>query len=131
MPWFINNDTHRVVWNDKKYNTDYMDGIIDPIDDSTECYLVVNNEVSEQGPVIDLWDILEDGNGYIIPIEFYEEGVIEEDVTEESEGEPVEVEVTEPEIYYDDDDKTYPYKLDSDSESPVYVFKSPKDKYGI
>jgi len=132
MPWFIKNDTHHVVWNDKKYNTDYMDGIIDPIEDNEECYLVSSNEIKEQGPVIDLWDLLEGMSGYIIPLEYYDDGILIEDITEEQEGIPVETEPEKAEeVYYDDDDTTAPYKLDRASETPVYVFKSPKDKYGI
>jgi hypothetical protein len=131
MPWFINNDTHRIVWYDREYNTDYMDGLVDKVNDEEECYLIVNNEVVEQGPLIALVDLLKDG-AYVIPVEYYEEGIIIEDVTDESEGVPTETEPpSRDEVYYDDDDTTAPYKLASASESPVYVFKSPKQKYGI
>jgi hypothetical protein len=131
MPWFIDNDTHHIVWYDKKYNTDYMDGLVDTIDDNEECYLIVNNEIKEQGPLVGVVDLLEDG-AYVIPVEYYEEGVIIEDVTDESEGVPIEPDPpSTDEVYYDDDDTTYPYKLASSSESPVYKFKSPKEKFGI
>ena len=133
MPWFLNTDTYRVVWYDKQYNTDYMDGIVDTIDDNEECYLIVNNEIAEQGPLVALVDSLgENDSACVIPIEYYEEGIIVEDVTDESEGVPIESDPQKTDdVYYDDDDTTYPYKLDSASESPVYIFKSPSKKYGI
>ena len=119
MPWFIDNTTHHILWYEREYNMDYMDGLVDKVDDEEECYLIIDNEIIEQNSLVELVDDFEESdNTYIIPMKFYDE--------EQAIIEPI-----EEEIQQIDEDSDTPFKLVRDSESPVYRYKSPKDKYGI
>ena len=124
MAFFKSNDTNKVVWYDKQYNTDYMDGIVDLLEDCTECYLVSGSSITEQGPLFSLWDDYSENLNdtiYIIPSEFYEEAtetvsVVKDDYVES-------VDLSEPEEVPDG------FHLVRAKESPVYVYKTPKDRY--
>jgi|SaaInlV_200m_DNA_2_1039689.scaffolds.fasta_scaffold12828_2 hypothetical protein len=115
MPYFKDTSTNRILYNKNQYNIEYMDGLIDLVDDFCECYLIVSGAVTEEGVLQELYEDNQDilnNNTYIMEIEFYnEDGVVIE------EFKPVATDVPAG------------FQLVSETESPVYTYKSPKKKY--
>ena len=117
MPYFKDTSTNRILYNKNQYNIEYMDGLIDLVDDFCECYLIVSGAVTEEGVLQELYEDNQDilnNNTYIMEMEFYDEdGIIIEKTSVEQVNSDIPV----------------GFQLVSDNETPVYNYKTPKKKY--
>jgi|TARA_Y100000034_G_C6616383_1_gene268569 hypothetical protein len=124
MPFFKNINNKKIVWYDRLYNTDYMDGLVDPVDDLDECYLIINNQIEDQGPLELLWEAVNEESFLILMSDYELHAKIEK----------AHVSINNIE---DDEEKdllnSFPenFNLVRDTERPVHKYKSPKDKYNF